>query len=142
MKVIRHGKPKKEYLATLRNKPTKADYDRLVKACMEAIISGEKDVIVSFAYVAKFPKDFPRGILEQKIDDKNIFRIKARKLLTWLHNNGHTLITVDALKRQRAAFSMFENKIGGMDTTELFIDIPQDVVHNVGSVDDKEEVND
>lgn len=146
MKVIRHGKPKKEYLATLKRRPTKADYDKLVTACMEAIINGEIDVLVSFAYVAKFPKGFPKGILVQKVDDKNIHRIKARKLLTWLNENGHTLVTVEALKRQRWAFTRLENSFAELqltkDVEDIFddnVDFSQAFSHNVGSVDEKEE---
>jgi hypothetical protein len=113
MQVTRHGKPKGSYLATLR-KPKKTDYDLLVKACMEAIISGENDVTIAFSYITKFPAGFPRGLLETKVDDKNIHRIKARKLLTWLHKEGHTLITVESLKQQRVAFTKFENIIDEM----------------------------
>lgn len=104
----RHGKPSAAYLATLR-KPTNKDYDLLTQACLEAIISGENDVIVLFSYLMKFPADFPKGILEQKQGPDDVRRIKARKLLTWLHEHDHTDITVEALKQQRVAFTKIEN---------------------------------
>jgi hypothetical protein len=110
VKVVRHGKPSNAYLATLR-KSKKSDYDLLVKACIEALVSGENDVIICFSYTMKFPAGFPKGVLESKVDDKNIHRIKARKLLTWLHENGHTEATVEMVKLQRAAFTKFENKL-------------------------------
>lgn len=110
MNIIRHGKPSKAYLATLRS-PSKADYDVLVKSCMEALISGEKDVIVQFSYVTKFPEGFPKGILQEKVGAVNIHRIKADKLLMWLHEQGHTEVTVTKLKQQKEMFTKFENSI-------------------------------
>jgi plasmid stabilization system protein ParE len=106
--VSRHGRPSAAYLATLRN-ASKADYDTLVRAAMEAIIEGVVDVLVAFPYTFKFPEDFPKGIRESEEGPVNIQRIKARKLLTWLADNGHTDITVAALKQQRELFTKFEN---------------------------------
>jgi hypothetical protein len=123
-KVVRHGKPSNAYLDTLR-KPKKSDYDLLVKSCIEALVSGENDVIIGFSYVTKFPAGFPRGILEYKVDDKNVHRIKARKLLTWLHENGYTDATVEGLKQQRTAFSKFEKSL------DLTLDDDQSLADNV-----------
>lgn len=103
MKVIRHGKPSKEYTATLRD-AAKADYDALLKACLTAIIEQEKDILVAFAYTLKFPDDFPRGILIEKVDAKNVHRIKAKKLLEWLNKHGHTDITMESLFGQLVSF--------------------------------------
>jgi len=105
---------------------------------MEAIISGEVDIIVAFSYVTKFPKDFPRGILERKEGANNIHRIKARKLLTWLHEQGHTFVTVDALRRQRAEFSKVERKFADFEDdfiilNETILDENQEVVDNSSS---------
>lgn len=97
MKVNRHGKPSKKYLSTLRE-PRKDDYTRLVNAAVEAIIAGESDVLIAFAYVLKYPADFPKGVLVEKVDDKNIRRVKAKKLLAWLNAKGHTDITTDSLR--------------------------------------------
>lgn len=127
MDVVRHGKPHGSYLATLR-KPTSQDYNKLVKACMEAIISGEIDVIIAFPYVMKFPSGFPKGILERKEGANNIHRIKARKLLTWLHEQGHTVITVEALKRQRAEFTKVENSFD-----KIWLDESQEMFNNEDS---------
>lgn len=97
MKVNRHGKPSNAYLKTLRE-PNKADYQRLVNATLEALIAGKKDVYIAFPYVFKYPADFPKGILEEKVDDVNIRRCKAGKLLAWLNANGHTDVTSESLK--------------------------------------------
>lgn len=105
MKVVRHGKPSKQYLQTLKN-PSQEDYGRLVNVCLEAIVSGEKDVIIAFAYVLKFPEDFPKGIIIEKVDDRNVHRIKAKKLLVWLKDNGHTDITSDMLRGQIISFGI------------------------------------
>lgn len=105
MNVVRHGKPAKAYLETLRS-PVEGDYKKLVNAALGAIIEGERDVLVAFAYILKFPDDFPKGILVEKVDDRNVHRIKSKKLLRWLNDNGHTEITMDMLRGQVIAFGM------------------------------------
>lgn len=97
MKVNRHGKPAKEYTDTLRE-PKREDYQRLVNAVLEALIAGKKDVYIAFPYVFRFPADFPKGVLEEKVEDVNIRRCKARKLLDWLREHGHTEVTMESLK--------------------------------------------
>jgi len=123
--VKRTGRPRKEYLQNLQKRARKADYERLVTSCLEAIISGEKDVLVAFAYVTRLPDDFPRGILEDKTETSNIHRIKARKLLTWLYDKGYTTLTLEDVKQQRMNFGRFEAKIDKM------LDEPQHEEHNV-----------
>ena len=106
MMVVRHGRPSKAYLATLR-KPVESDYEQMVQACLDAIIRGFTDVLVRTPYVLKYPKDFPKGILEIKYDDgSNVYRVKAKKLLRWLNENGHTDITMDVLKGQVIRFGI------------------------------------
>lgn len=124
MKVIRHGKPSNAYLSTLE-RPKKHDWNLLVRSCVEAIVQGEEDVIIAFSYVLKFPKGFPRGILEEKVDDKNIHRIKARKLLTWLNEKGHTDITVEDLRVQCGLITKLSKKF------EISVDEDQHLVDNV-----------
>jgi hypothetical protein len=98
MKVNRHGKPSKAFTSRLKA-PTRADYERMVSACVEAIVRGSADVLARFPYTLRFPKDFPRGILEVKYEDgTNVHRIKARKLLAWLNARGYTDITTDSLR--------------------------------------------
>lgn len=108
--VVRHGKPSNAYLATLRY-PTRKDFDKLVKACLEALICDEIDVIISFTYTMKLPDTFPRGVFEAREGANNLRRIKAQKLLTWLNENGHTEFTVDKLHRQRTEFTKAEKEI-------------------------------
>lgn len=79
--------------------------------------------MIAFSYVTKLPKDFPRGILEYKIGDKNVHRIKARKLLRWLYKHGHTTITIEDVKSQQMHFGKAELKMERM--FEVDVDIPQ-----------------
>lgn len=98
MRVNRHGKPSKAFTSRLRA-ATSDDYERMVQACVEALIRGSQDVLGRFPYTLKFPKGFPKGILEIKYEDgTNIHRMKARKLLAWLNANGYTDITTDSLR--------------------------------------------
>lgn len=111
MKVVRHGKPSKAFLATLRP-PGVKDFDKLVESCMAAIISGHNDVIIRFPYTMKFPADFPRGICESKEPNgTNIHRVKAKRLLTWLHANGHTAATVEMLGVQKRLYAETEKHL-------------------------------
>lgn len=107
--IVRHGRPHRSYLATLRA-PTKKDYEKLVRVCMEVLIRDELDVTIAFAYTLKLPDTFPRGILERKEGASNIHRIKARKLLAWLYEQGHTSLTLDDLAKQRIVFTKAERE--------------------------------
>jgi hypothetical protein len=88
----RRGRPTKAFLKGLK-RPRKADYDRLVRGAIEAILSGSEHVLVAFPYTVKFPKGFPKGVLVEKTLVSNIYRVRARLLLEWLHEHGHTEIT-------------------------------------------------
>lgn len=112
--VVRHGKPSNAYLATLRKVKTE-DFDKLVKSCMSAIICGETDVIIAFAYTMKFPDTFPRGICTGKgADGSNVHKVKAKRLLTWLNENGYTFITVEMLGVQKRAFTEMEKEFSSL----------------------------
>lgn len=93
----RHGRPRGDYLATLQTKANKPDYDRLVMACVAALVDGERDIFVSFNYTLKFPSDFPKGIIVEEDDFTNTHKIKARKLLDWLHERGYTTLSYEKL---------------------------------------------
>ena len=120
--VIRHGRPSKAFLATLR-KATKADMARLAVGAITTIIEGEVDLIVSFPYTFKFPAGFPKGLSVGVEGSSNLRRIKARKLLTWLQESGYTDVTVESIKLQRAAFTKFENNfLNSLDLEEVIED--------------------
>jgi hypothetical protein len=114
VKVTRHGKPAKAFTERLRS-ASEADYERMVNGCLEALICGSKDVLVLFPYTMKFPEDFPRGILEEKHENgSNVHRIKARKLLKWLQDRGHTSITMEDIRGQMISFGLQEAKINDL----------------------------
>jgi len=116
MKVVRWGAQSAAYKALLRN-PKKEDYERLVRACIEALIIHEQDVLVKFPYTLKFPKGFPKGILEEKVEHWNLHRIKAKSLLAWLRERGYTDVTTGMLRTQQVAFTK---------TTQSFLQIGED----------------
>lgn len=100
----RRGRPTKAYLSTLK-RATSDDYQKLVRGAVEALISGSTDVLISFPYVFKFPEDFPKGILVEQTETTNVRRIKAKKLLAWLRERGHTDITTEALRAAQISFT-------------------------------------
>ena len=114
MNVTRHGKPSRAFTGTLRA-PTSDDYDLLVHSAVEAIVGGSTDVLVSFAYTLKFPDSFPRGILVEKTESGgNVHRIKAKRLLKWLGDNGYTDITTTSLWGQSVSFGLLTTKLDNM----------------------------
>ena len=103
--VCRHGKPSNAFQATLRS-VTRKDFDKLVEICISAIINDETDVMIAFAYTMKFPEDFPRGIcISKESNGSNIHKVKAKRLLMWLHDNGHTAATVEMIGVQKRLFA-------------------------------------
>lgn len=88
----RHGRPSKQYLASLR-KMSRKDYVKLEKACLDAYLLGANNVIVAFPYVAKFPKDFPHKRLVKSEGLLYYYRISTPVLLRWLHEKGYTELT-------------------------------------------------
>jgi len=103
--VVRWGKPSNAFQATLRPAATK-DFEKLVEVCLSALIADEVDVLISFAYTMKFPEDFPRGIcMSKESNGSNVHRIKAKRLLVWLNENGYTAATVEMLGIQKRLFA-------------------------------------
>lgn len=86
---IRH-KATNSYKALLKQHADKLDWKRMVDACMKAIVLKEKDVLISFSYLFKFPEDFPKGILMSEGKYEDVYRIKAVKLLNWMHEKGYS----------------------------------------------------
>lgn len=109
--ICRHGKPSNAFKAMLRPAETR-DYDNLVEVCITAIANDEVDVFLSFAYTMKFPDTFPRGIcVSKESDGSNVHKVKAKRLLMWLHDNGHTAATVEMIGVQKRAFAECVRKL-------------------------------
>lgn len=100
----RRGKPSRAYRNTLK-RPTRADYERLVRVAVEAVIRGSEDVLIAFPYLFKFPSDFPKGRLVEKEGLNDVRKIKASRLITWLHKHGHTDITMERLRIAQITFT-------------------------------------
>lgn len=131
------GRPSNEYYDKL-SKAKGKDMARLAQACIEAIIRGEKDIMVSFSYVFEFPEGFPKGIREERTEQTNVHRIKTFKLLNWLYDNGYTPISVKMVRYSKQGFTKQYNEL-----TKIFDDIideDQDIVDNaLHQLNDEEE---
>lgn len=111
MKVNRHGKPSKAFTERLRG-ATSSDYDEMVGACLRAILNGSEDVLMRVPYTLKFPKGFPKGIKEVQYEDgTNVHRIKAKKLLGWLCDNGHTGMTMEDLTGHIIRWGLLQRRL-------------------------------
>lgn len=86
------GRPSKAYLKTLR-KMSRKDYTRLEKACLDAYLLNQSNVIIAFPYVTKFPEDFPHKRFTKAEGKLYYYRIRAKVLLEWLYEKGYTELT-------------------------------------------------
>ena len=86
------GRPSKAYLGTLR-KMSRRDYRKLEKACLDAYLLNQNNVIVAFPYVTKFPEDFPHKRFVRTEGKLHLYRINAKVLLKWLQVKGYTEMT-------------------------------------------------
>lgn len=131
-KKLRHKVKKSVRAAT--KKADKKIFKELVKAASEALIRQEIDIVLSFPYFCKFPKGWPKGILMKKTPTANIYRIKVRKLLDWLHKEGHSPYNSRELIVTRYRMEKHLDKLekwfeGDFDLGEYDVDI-----HDVDSV--------
>ena len=112
--VTRHGKPSNAFKANLRSIAAR-DIDKLIEVSITAIANDEIDVFISFAYTMKFPDTFPRGIcISRQNDGSNVHKVKAKRLLMWLHDNGHTAATVEMVGVQKRAFAESMRKLDNL----------------------------
>ena len=68
------------------------DYERMAAGAIEALAGGNRDVLLTFPWFVKIDKTFPRGICVAKTMTTNTYRVKARKLLDWLHERGYSKV--------------------------------------------------
>jgi hypothetical protein len=95
---------------------SKATYAALTKACIAAIVGRADDdyrvdILIEFSYIIKFPKGFPKGVLVEKTASTNIYRVKAMKLLDWLHSEGHSTISYTDLMTSSEVFARYLSKL-------------------------------
>lgn len=106
----RWGKPTDAYKASL-HKAKRADYEKLVRLAIQAMIENQDTVEVAFGYTAKFGNGFPRGLVMRREGLKNIHKIQTRKLLAWLYKHGHTNISSETIRIQKITFTLWEKRL-------------------------------
>jgi hypothetical protein len=93
----RTGRPTDAQWAALRPLGTD-DIQKLLLAAIEAVLKGEKDIILGTHYLTKFADDFPIGVFLKKEGELDYRRVKANRLMRWLNSNGHTPLTMEHLR--------------------------------------------
>lgn len=99
--------------ATRRTRGAKdAMYAKMVDACIEAIILRETDILITFPYFIRFTdKTFPRGMLVSKTATTNVYKIKVKKLMNWLHKKSYTPFDTDAIMQATSNLNRSINKL-------------------------------
>jgi hypothetical protein len=98
--LARNGKPSKQYRASLHT-ANKQDFERLVAGTLEAIVAGHEFVLLKVNYLTTWPADFPKGKIIRQEGKFDIRSIRARRLLKWLQDKGHTKMTLEKIRGLR-----------------------------------------
>jgi len=107
---VRNGRPSKEYLSSLR--PMGEDgASKLLLACMQAILSGKKHVILALSYLTKLPDDFPNVTTVRRDGKTNFVKVLPRPVIQWLNKHGYTTMTVDDLRIAQLKFTNKEKEL-------------------------------
>lgn len=88
--MLRNGRPPAR-LTDACNKADEETYKKLAQAATDAIIKREKNVYVLFPYFVKFVEGFPKGVKKPYDKERDVYKIKADKLMDWLYNNGYSV---------------------------------------------------
>lgn len=95
-------------------KASEPDWSRLEQAAVAALVQGEKDVLIAFSYVFKYPTDFPKGVLHHQEGPCDVRRVKAVKLLHWLNTHGYSTITPLDVRNQVRDFGKVTGSVDRM----------------------------
>lgn len=109
----RHGRPKPEYKASLRQ-ISEEDIQQLVQATITAIIAGDKSLVIATSYIAEFDTDFPRGQIIKRDGLVDYRRIMAHKLLKWLNEKGYSPFNSDDIGYAQRRISLAEKELGSI----------------------------
>lgn len=90
---------------------TGASYKALLEVAIEAVVKTEENVFLSFYPDVKFEKGFPRGILVDKTDTKNTYKVKAIKLLDFLFLKGASKFNARMLICNKMKFEWYLARI-------------------------------
>lgn len=125
----------------MRTKPTKAmlkatkpakarDYARMLVAASEVVVrnrngslatqgssEGPEYILIEFPYFVKFAPGFPKGVLVERSERTNTYKINAVRLLNWLYNNGHSTYDAKQLVQQTRDYEVLEARINRMFAT-------------------------
>lgn len=107
--MLRHKTSKKDK-ATLQG-ASGATYAALLEVATEAVVKCENDVFLSFHYSVKFQKGFPKGILVQKTETSNVYKVKARRLLDFLFDIGESKFNSRMLVGNKRAIEKHLNNL-------------------------------
>lgn len=113
---IKRNKPSSKVLDNC-DKCSKEQYEILAKICIEQVIARNWDIVVRLPHFAKYSKGFPKGILVKKEGLYDYRKIKVRKLLTWLKENGYTEFSVDDVMAATREVAYLEAAIDRMLST-------------------------
>ena len=122
-------KPTKAMLKT--TKPAKArQYASMLVAASEVVVrnrnaslamqgksEGPEYVLMDFPYFVKFERGFPKGILVERTETTNTYKINAVRLLNWLYSNGHSTYDAKQLVQQTKDYEVLESRINRMFET-------------------------
>lgn len=114
MTLHRHkGLPTKEEAAALKPLDD-AGINALMRAAIQARLTGKDQILLVINYRTKFAEDFPRGIFVRREGLTDIRRIKVKRILDWLRNNGYLEVTEEQIRVANIAYTK--------KTKELFND--------------------
>ena len=89
--------------------PTKAELEALkplddekinalMRAAIEARITGKDQILLVVNYRTKFADDFPKGFFVRRDGLTDIRRIKVRRILDWLRKHGYLDVTEEQIR--------------------------------------------
>lgn len=107
--VTRH-KTKKAVKVTLQG-ATGATYQELQQVATEAVLKHQQDVFLAFHYTVKFQSGFPKGVLIEKTETSNIYKVKSRKLLDFLFDIGQSEYNAKMLSANREIYERLATDI-------------------------------
>lgn len=99
--------------ADMKKYPTEEDWEKMLLACMEAILKEQSTIILEVSTKTKLPADFPVG---KPIAPKGRVKrriVYAKKLLYWLEKHGHAKLTSQDLFLQKRNMLVAERELYG-----------------------------
>lgn len=87
-------------------------YAQMAQACYAALIAREENILISFPYFVKFNNPgYPKGVLVKKTPTSNIYKVKVKKLLNWLHSVGYAKHSSEEVLQATSEFNRSLTKL-------------------------------